>query len=122
MNRKKIIILLLIIVGIGIIYTLILRYDLKHYGIVTTGVVMDDAFPAKSTRMEFKYKIFFKGKERIRFSDAGIYNPQEFYGKSFPVIVSTLTGRSVILITPEHFRRFNMQYPDSLKWVLKYID
>jgi hypothetical protein len=122
MNRKKILIAIFIVTCIAVLYTFVLQYDLKHYGIVATGIVIDDAFPAKSARMEFKYKIFFKGKERVGFSDAGVYNPGEFYGKSFTVIVSTLTGRSVILITPDQFKKFNIPYPDSLKWVLNYVE
>lgn len=49
-------------------------------------------------------------------------------GKTLPVIYDTTaknvknsTFAACLLITPDDFKKYNIPFPDSLKWVLKYI-
>lgn len=46
------------------------------------------------------------------------------YTKFFPVLLSTKDPQeySTILIVPEDFEAYGLKFPDSLRWVLKYID
>ncbi len=44
--------------------------------------------------------------------------------KTFPVIINKINPQdySKILVVPEDFQEYELQFPDSLKWLLKYID
>jgi hypothetical protein len=43
-------------------------------------------------------------------------------GKSFPVVYDKDDeNNNMMLITPKNFERFNIPFPDSLEWVLKYL-
>lgn len=46
------------------------------------------------------------------------------YNKFFPVLLSTKAPQkySSILIVPEDFAEYGLKFPDSLRWVLTYID
>lgn len=46
---------------------------------------------------------------------------KDFEDKNFPVIYDPKFGSSQLLIEPSNFERFNLPFPDSLKWVLKYL-
>ena len=45
-------------------------------------------------------------------------------GKSFPVIFNKADPKkySVLLVVPEDFEEYGLKYPDSLNWVLKYLN
>lgn len=119
--KKKRLIIIISVVAVFAIYDFLLRYDLRHYGVFTNGIILSSVYPAKSS-MVFTYRYFYMNEEKEDNSQAGVRYPGTFYGKSFPVVVSTLTKRSMILITPAHFKRFNIPYPNSLKWVLQYLN
>lgn len=44
--------------------------------------------------------------------------------KTFPVLINRVNPQkySKILVVPEDFEEFGLKFPDSLKWVLQYID
>jgi len=50
-------------------------------------------------------------------------NPEEYFvGKKFPVIYEKGNPNNcMFLITPEDFAIYNRPFPDSLRWVLKYL-
>ena len=81
----------------------------------------------KNSPPSLKYKYWINGKEykddiqikKIRPSVLGIH----FIYKSFPVAIdSTDLSNSKILVTPDDFKEFNLRFPDTLNWVLKYIE
>ena len=44
-------------------------------------------------------------------------------GKVFPIVYdSTYPKRNAILIFPNSFKRYEIKFPDSLNWVLSYLD
>jgi hypothetical protein len=46
---------------------------------------------------------------------------REFIHKSFPVIyLPSHPQKSEVLITPDRFERFGINFPDTLKWVRQY--
>jgi len=50
-------------------------------------------------------------------------NPEKYFiGKKFPVIYEKGSpNHCIFLITPKHFAIYNRPFPDSLRWVLKYL-
>jgi len=43
---------------------------------------------------------------------------EDYMYKDFPIVYSTKKpGKSILLVTPDDFKRWNMQFPDSLNWV-----
>jgi hypothetical protein len=42
-------------------------------------------------------------------------------GKFFPVAIDSLKrSNSWLLVSPDHFKKMGITFPDSLKWILKY--
>jgi hypothetical protein len=108
-------VLLLIIQGI------FFNYEIKRNAVFTTGKILSYTLGGKSSGT-FKYEYVFKNKLLEANQTIGIYNRRKLFDKSFPVVVSSYTGRSEILVTPAHFKRFNLPFPDSLNWVKEYIE
>jgi hypothetical protein len=51
-----------------------------------------------------------------------LYSPERFVNKFFPVVVSKKNGtNSAILITPKDFAFFEKEFPDSLTWVVQWV-
>ncbi|SEW46851.1 hypothetical protein SAMN05428988_6560 [Chitinophaga sp. YR573] len=47
----------------------------------------------------------------------------DFTGHHFPVAYQIGdTGNNTMLIAPANFKRFHIAFPDSLSWVIKYLD
>jgi len=44
--------------------------------------------------------------------------------RTFPVLINKNNPKkySKLLVVPEDFQEFGLEFPDSLKWILKYID
>jgi hypothetical protein len=54
----------------------------------------------------------------LNFDDAKVF----FLGKTFPVVYNPDNfNNNFLLIRPKDFERFHYSFPDSLRWVLKYI-
>lgn len=72
--------------------------------------------------MELKYEFYYHG-ERIEADNSieKIRGLREFENKYFPVIYDPKLGQSELLIEPEEFRNYNIPFPDSLSWVIKYF-
>ena len=120
-KNKKVIIGLLLIGIIFFIYHQFLWGDLKKNGILLVGVIKEQSFHSKSSMVDVTYTFEYKGKHYEYQSNSGVVHSPIFIGKTFPVIVSKVTFNSTMLITPNHFKTFNIPFPDSLKWVLGYI-
>jgi hypothetical protein len=78
----------------------------------------------------FEYTFYFNNNLHTGWSNssgtASDYNDlsRYVYGKEFPVILSPSDPQkySRILIVPEDFEAYGLKFPDSLRWVLEYID
>ena len=71
----------------------------------------------------------FSYKEKIYNGESDLYgincnqSGNYFIKKAFGIAIDTANPKnSLILITPNHFKKIGLPYPDSLKWVLKYYD
>ncbi|HNJ27641.1 MAG TPA: hypothetical protein PLQ40_01730 [Ferruginibacter sp.] len=95
----------------------------------TIGVVYDYRQKAKFTPA-IKYQFDYGGKTYFSYSSSSnsrLFNWEDPYkllfnhikGKSFPVVLSkdNISKYNKILIIPDDFKEFNLQYPDSLNWV-----
>ena len=119
--KKKSIIAIVIVIVVFFIYHNLLWADLKYNGVIITGLLKSTSYHSKSSLIDFEYSYEFEGKMYKSSFSSGKKDYSIFIGKSFPVVVSRLTNKSTMLITPSHFNEFNIPFPDSLKWVLQYL-
>lgn len=97
---------------------------LSHKGLALATVVGYSPHGAKtSDQFEYTFTIsgmIFKGDH------IGIWpnsNYKDFIGRQFVVIYDTLNpNNESMLISPRDFKRYNIPFPDSLKWVIPYYD
>lgn len=121
-NQNKLALYIFIaLVVLCVVYAFYRSSDLKRNGVILQGQILKSAFSAKSSVMLFKYRFVYNNKTYEDYSPAGVTNSTEFVGKIFPVRFSSKTGRSEILITPRHFKRYNIPHPDSLEWIKRYL-
>lgn len=121
-NQNKLALFIFIaFVAICFSYVFFRSNDLKKNGIIVNGKILNDVFATKSSVMQFEYEFAYDGTYYKNNSPAGVTNFTAFIGKIFPVRFSPKTGNSEILITPRHFKRYEIHYPDSLDWVKKYL-
>lgn len=93
--------------------------ELKKNGIILNAQIIDIVHIYRGSP-NFKYNFFYNNKIYIQEGGSGIRKKNLFIGKYFPVIFSPKSKNSELLISPEDFEKFDIPFPDSLKWVLKY--
>jgi len=108
---------------IAIAYVIISKAQLKKHGILLNARTMNWASGAKMS-ITLKYEFYYKGK---RITGANSFKQlsgiTEFEERYFPVMYyPELGGHSQLLIRPNDFKEFNIPFPDSLRWVLKYME
>ena len=108
------------IIGIFAGYDFFLVWEMKRDGLITNGKIRAVSYGGR-TSATFEYEFIYDNQRRTSNTNAGVNSPENFVGKSFPVIVSTFTKKSSILVTPSHFEKYDLPFPDSLKWVLDYL-
>jgi hypothetical protein len=121
-NRNRIAIVIFIsFISFCVFHVILRNNDLKRNGIFLKGKILSTTFTAKSSVMRFKYEFIYNKKIFISDSPAGVTNSSKFIDKLFPVRFSPRSGESEILITPRHFKKYGLGFPDSLEWVKKYL-
>jgi len=114
-------IIIVITLGGGLFLTYYYSNDLKHNGVIVTTKILNVNSGGKMPG-GFNCLVKYNGKLFERPSGTSIYRGRfDFVGKTFPAIYSPNTNSLKILITPGDFEKFNIPFPDSLKWVLSYI-
>ena len=111
-----------LLLAVVIVYIILSEHKLKSDGILLIATTTHWATSAKMG-MDLKYEFYYKGK---KITGANAFEPfrgnSEFENRHFPVIYYPgLGGSSELLIRPADFKRFNIPFPDSLAWVLKYL-
>jgi hypothetical protein len=81
---------------------------------------------AGSLNIDYSYKLNdkeYKATLAITTFELSAYDCNNYFiGTSFPVVYSPSNpSNSILLIRPKDFKRFGVPFPDSLRWVLKYI-
>jgi hypothetical protein len=124
MDKQNLIAFIIIVLFIaGIIF--LAKYfekDLKQNGVIVPTKILNVNSGGK-TGGGFQCLIIYKGKSFDRPSGTSISRGRfDFVGKNFPGIYSPNTNSLKVLITPEDFAQFDISFPDSLNWVLPYIN
>lgn len=113
----------ILLMAICFAFILIVKSRLKSNGILLNAKTTNWASGAKMS-LDLKYEFYYKGEKIIGANAFGPFrgNP-DFENRFFPVMYYPgLGGHSQLLIMPSDFKSFNLSFPDSLKWVLKYLD
>lgn len=123
MNNKRITVIAIILVMIGIF--LWGKYDdimLEKRGVLINAKTNEWVIGAKMS-LGLQYEFYYNGKKITSDNSFGSFSGNKhFENKYFPVIYNPKSGSSQLLIEPSDFERFNLSFPDSLKWVLHYIN
>jgi len=93
--------------------------ELKKNGILLNAVITDIK-PAYRGSPSYEYRFSFGGKFHSEVDAVGIKKLNSFIGKSFPIIFSPKTENSELLMTSEDFKKFDINFPDSLMWIMKF--
>jgi len=119
-NIISVITFCLMIVVLGIFYIFYPRFDFKNNGKYSIAEIYDFHVLAKSNHsICFKYSVNnqqFKSCQFETFSNSTLR--WMLLGKKFPIIYNPEKPENCnILITEHDFKRFGLEYPDSLSWV-----
>jgi hypothetical protein len=104
------------------------RFKLNNKFSLTSAKVTNCRFLPKSAgNIDMTYEYYVNSKKVIRSSPRIWLTTtscnEHFLGKTFPVVYNPDDKEiSALLLTPSDFKRFKYSFPDSLKWVVKYID
>jgi hypothetical protein len=123
MKGKKI----TLIIGVSVFLLLIafIKFSdiqLENQGILLNARTVEWVTSAKMG-MGLRYEFYYNGEKIIRdnaFND--FRGNRDFEGKYFPVMYDPKLGSSQLLIVPSDFKKFHIPFPDSLQWVLSYIN
>lgn len=109
---------ILLVVLLGVYF----NFEIKRNAVFTTGKILSYSYATGKSSGTFQYEYVYMNKLiKSNQTIGGVHSYRKFFEKSFPVAVSSFTGRSEILVTPYHFKRFNISFPDSLNWVKEFI-
>ena len=122
MNKKKIS-LSIVLILFALIFLFIKYSDVK---LTKEGVLLD----AKTTEwktssymgLDLSFEFYYNGKKMFGSNAFNDFRGNDaFVNRYFPVMYEPQLGSSKLLIEPSDFKRFDLPFPDSLKWVLGYL-
>jgi hypothetical protein len=123
MDKKSLIgmIVMIILVIAVFVWRKINQDDLKKNGIIVSTKILRVNYGGKVSG-GFECLINYNGQQIERPSVSSIKSGRfNFISKTFPGMYSPKTNTLEVLIAPADFKKFNIPFPDSLKWVLQYI-
>lgn len=102
------------------------RQDLRVNKVISFTTIYKFSENGKHTctALHYKYKVEGNGTEgELECSGISIKNVHYFVDKTFPLIYSKKYPENhAILIFPDQFAEYDLPFPDSLHWVLKYAN
>lgn len=105
---------------IFLVYIFLSEINLKIKGTVLNAKTTNWGVVVKG--YDLNYEFYYKGEKKLGNNAVEkIRGLKEFENKYFPVIYDPKYGASQILIDPAMFDKYNIPFPDSLKWVLPYF-
>ncbi len=113
-----------------ITYALMARHNLEKNHKLTIGIPYDCSSNGRGNagrlNIEFTFKIDgkqYKSTTALLTSELSESDCRDYFiGKELPAVyLPSNPSNSLLLIRPKDFARFGYLFPDSLKWVLKYI-
>lgn len=125
---KKLVWLLMISCALLVMFYQFNRVDqLKKHGQLIDGFVYD-YYPGtfKSPGVKFKYFFVVNGDMFHATSTSYRYFKEssidEIINKTFPVLVDTANiTNSILLLSPKMFDKYEVPFPDSLQWLVRYF-
>jgi hypothetical protein len=120
MNKPLVLIVLAVCVCLVVFDCSKKKAILKKNGVITSGRVTK-VYPRVKGGIHINYEFYYKGK---KIKGSGLYfirnkYMNEFENRTFPVIYTPDNPTlKQMLIMKSDFNDFDLQYPDSLKWVL----
>jgi hypothetical protein len=107
----------LILVG----FALFKQYYLKKHYILLNAKTTSWVVTSK-VGLELEYEFHYKGNKIVYNNPfAKFMGNKNFENKLFPVVYDPVLNTAQLLVQPENFKKFNLQFPDSLDWVLPYL-
>lgn len=104
-----------------IIWRNINQSNLKKYGVIVEARIERVNIGGKVSG-GFQCAISYKDEKKEMPSPSSIKKGNFYFvGKTFPAMYLPETNTLEILITPVDFEKFNIPFPDSLKWVTDYL-
>ena len=111
----------------GIAYAFYSRLKLNREFVPTIGKITKCEYITKSgggIGLKYEYhvnSVLIKRSSTRRRLGVNICN-EYFVGRTFPMVYNPDNHElTALLIEPDDFKRFGYEFPDSLKWVLRYI-
>ncbi len=122
MKSNKLSLLIVIILFVAVILIIKVReINLNKHGILLNAKTTEWVTGSKMS-MDLRYEFYYNGKKIIDNNATGNFRGnRNFEDKYFPVMYDSELGMSQLLITPADFEKYNIPFPDSLKWVLPYL-
>ncbi len=122
----------LVLLALAVVFSsLYERSKLEKKHLITTGLIYDWESGGKSSpgSKYINYE-FYLGSKKIKgermYSNESLklsFVENYLINKYFPIVYSPeYPKNSAILITPKDFAQFEIPFPDSLNWVLPYIN
>jgi hypothetical protein len=123
---------LFIVFVIGyVVYALVAKHNLEKDHNLTVANTYDCSANGRGNAgglyIEYTYKIDgrqYKETAALSTSELSLDDCKEYFiGKDLPLVyLPSNPSNSSLLIRPIDFKRFGYPFPDSLKWVLKYVN
>lgn len=96
--------------------------NIKDTMVITSGTIFNSKLGSRGW-IELHYEFFLHDQRFQSLEKIGIPNKyyKIFLNKKFPVVHSSENPKiNEMLIFPEDFKKYNIEFPDSLNWVLPY--
>src|SRR5690606_5193877 len=121
-NRKVQLIAVIVIVFLIFLFIKLSEVYLNRTAILLNAKTTEWVSGAKMG-MSLQYEFCYEGKKIVGNNSFGkIRGNIDFEGRYFPVMYDPIFRSSKLLIEPSDFKKFNLPFPDSLNWVLPYLN
>ncbi len=114
---------LFLVLLIAFISSFVKSCIIKNTGIVINGEISNYSKGGRSETITIFYKYSYNGKsyEKARGMNGILYsNGDKFLYRHFPVLFSKLINSGTLLLTPDDFKKYGREFPDSLNWIFQY--
>ena len=105
------------------------RKKMMENSIIVSGKIIGfDKTYKKADALNYAFEYDRKVYKKVGNSNGKAKDYEALYkyvaNRAFPILINKNNPQeySKILVVPEDFQEYGLQFPDSLKWLLKYID
>lgn len=122
MKKKNITFLIMItVIVIGIGFVVYRKNRLNKHFVILPAQSKEWKVGVKTRNLKFEF--LFNREVKTGFTSfPEIQGLMNFENKNFIAVYDSILGASELLILPRNFERYHIPFPDSLNWVLKYLN